>query len=230
MDWRLSTPGRVTLVGPSQCGKSTLILQLVGDDTVWDRVFTKVMYVAPVLSDRQEYLDRLREQCGGAKELAVSDKIPDVGEVKEFGAGHPVLLVVDDLLGFRDTSGITDLATLHSHHQGITCLFCVQNPFLRSAKLDLTTLSRNTTAKILFFQVNDWSVYRTLNSRLFPERKNFILDCLTTAKKKYRLPYIIINTDPFAQLDRRYICYTAIFKKERVQFGDSPLFFDLQAK
>jgi len=226
-NWRISTPARIELVGPSQGGKSTLVLKLLQDDGVWDSAFRKVIYAAPTLEDREEYLESLKTACEETqKTLLALDKIPELGEILDFGQNAPVLLILDDLLGFRDAQSVKDMVTLHSHHRKISCLFCVQNPFLKSSKLDLTTLSRNLTGRFILYQLNDWIVYRMIHSRLFPEKKNFLLRCLETSRNKYDLNYVFINTSIYEGVPRRYMVYTALLERDR--YGGSPLFFDLE--
>lgn len=226
MDWKLSTPCRLELIGPSHSGKSTCIRKLVSDDTVWDRPFQNIVYAAP---HHDEDDIGLLKAVLGDKTLTLLDKIPDIHELRELAIGKPLLLILEDLPGFRDCSSLNDLITIHSHHDQISCIFSVHNPFLRRNKLDLVHLSRNCTGKFLFYTVSDFYVYSMLNSRLFPDKKHFLLQCLKMARERYQLPYIFINTAPHNKLDRRYICYTALFQDERRQFGDSPLFFDLEA-
>ncbi len=229
MEWRIRCPARLMALGPSMAGKSTLLLNLVCSD-VWEENFPKVVFTAPLANEDSHYINKLREKCeAGGKELLVLDRLPEIEELKNFAEGGPLLLLVDDVLGYKNPEGLTDLFTLHSHHNNITCCICVQNPFIKTAKLDLVTLSRNVTGRLVLFQLSDWSVYKHLNSKIFPEKKNFLLDCLNTARTRYGLPYVYINTDPFSGLDRRYICYTGLCDEERARFGGSPLFFDLEA-
>ncbi len=82
------------------------------------------------------------------------------------------------------------------------------------------------------YNLNDYSVLATLNSRLFPDHKNFLVQCMETARHKYSCNYIYINTDPFANLERRFITMTRLFREEQPpdQAFPSPIFFDLNAR
>ncbi len=187
----------------------------------------RICYCAPSLTNRDAYGDNLKDMCEqGDKGLWLLDHIPNEDELKDIGGGQPCLLVLDDLVGFADATGLTSLVTVGSHHLNISLVCTVQNPYLKSSKLDLTTLSRNLTGLILFFQLADYLMYSRLNSRLFPEKKGFLLNCLETARSSYNLNYIFVNLSTFANIPRRHICYTGLFKEERV--NDSPLVFDLQ--
>ena len=103
-------------------------------------------------------------------------------------------------------------------------MYSIQNPYAKHAGLDLPTLSRNATGHFVLYQVSDWRVYSLLNSRLFPDKKDFLLRKLLESQEKYNLPYVFIHTHPRGKLPRRYMCRTALFEAER-QF-DSPIIFD----
>ena len=194
------------------------------------------MYLAPTLKDREHYLGELEAACKvTGKTLITEENIPSVDEVQAFVGAERVLIIVDDLLSFKkDLERLTDLMVMHSHHLGWSVLFCVQNPFFKSSKLDLTTLSRNLTGRFILYQTNDWLQYQLLSSRLFPEKKSFLLHCLTDAKKKFGFNYVYCNVHCFSKVERRYLCYTGIFKDERVKYAlaagssGSPIFFDLE--
>lgn len=230
--WQIKSPARVELLGPSETGKSTIVLRLIEDDSVWDSPFTHVVYCAPFFDVGGPYARALRNACGSRKRLRLLDSIPDVDDLLAWaGTRHPILLVLDDLLAFGNKDGVKErlnnLMTLHSHHHRISVVLCLQNPFVRARHLDLITLGRNCTALFVLYQVSDYNLLRNLNTRIFPERKNFLVKCLETARDKYGCPYVFVNLHPFGDVERRYICYTNIFADERRRFSNSPVFFDL---
>ncbi len=230
MRWEIQTPARIEILGPSHSGKSVIVEKLLRDDSVWDRPPRRVIYAAPSKADRASYISRLEQTCDeGGKELTVSEKIPSAEEVGRLGEEGHALIVVDDLLSFKDGGSLADFAIMHSHHLDISIIFCVQNAFYKRGKLDLSTLSRNATFKLVLFQTADFLQYKMLSARLFPERKSHLVDSLCAAKDRYGLNYVAVNTHSFCPVPRNNIVYSAIFREERARFGDSPLFFDLQA-
>lgn len=249
-DWQIKTPAQLQFLGPSQSGKSTRILQLLAQQrALFDRPFEKLVYAAPGLQSasaesdadgdaavhakERAFVDALRAAAaeGGFREVYITATLPSVADICASDAAAttttPTLLVLDDLLCFDTLTSLTELSSLYAHHRDISCIYCLQNPFQKTNKADLTTLSRNVTGFFLFFQTADWRLYGTLNARLFPDRPGFLTDCLLAAHK-LGLNYIFVNTASFLSLPRRHICYTALFSQDaRAAAGERPLFFDL---
>ncbi len=163
------------------------------------------------------------------------------------------LLIIDDLLAIPPDKGLDllqDYLLMHSHHQQLSVLFTVQNPFVRPTRqLDLVTLSRQVlfsiskknnfflrrnrfffsliiqvNIRIVIYSLNDYSVLGTLNRKLFPEVKNFLVRCMEKARER-GWNYLFIHTDPFSNLPRKFITMSGIFSDERKY--NSPTFFEL---
>lgn len=223
----IQTPAQLQLVGPSQCGKSTKILQIVECDTrLFDKPFHRVIYAAPNVDQREAYVNQLKDICqAGGKSLQVASSIPPSEEIASSSSNH-TLLILDDLTCFPDLSALPQLSSMSAHHDGFSVIYCLQNPFQRSGKFDLTTVSRNLTGRFVFYQTNDWRLYSLLNGALFPDQRGYLADCLIRAKEE-GLNYVFINTHSHSHIPRRYMCYTALLPGENPNSDTSPIFFDL---
>lgn len=230
-DWKIPTPAQLQFLGPSQSGKSTkLKLLLEEDDRVFDRPFHQVIYISPAAEELCDspFIREIRLICEKRKKkLAVSKRLPTVQEIKDlFREGH-ILLILDDVTCLERLEGLSEISSLHSHHNLISVIYLIQNPYEKTRKTDLTTINRNLTGRFVFYQLSDWNLLRVLNSRHFPDRPRFIEECLVKAKEKNQ-NYIFLNTHCFTPLPRRYTAYTALFQKEQKELGlKRPLFFDL---
>lgn len=224
--WRIKLPCQIQFLGPTQSGKSTKILELVEQsDRVFERPVHQFVYVAPgALKEDCTYVQKLYDIVNRAgKKLHVLDRLPTVVEVVETFPQGDRLLIVDDLTSLPNLDGLTELSGYYSHHANVSLVYSLQNPYQRTSKCDLTTTSRNLTGRFVFFQLADFRLYGILNSQIFPDRKNFIVKCLERAKEE-KCNYIFINTHPQVRLERRKICYTALFRENS---NDLPVFYDL---
>ena len=214
------------MIGPSMSGKSVKVLKLLeNDQSIFDRQFHQVMYASPTAQDTDYgYLRQMQNVCDGTKKkLVIVDRVPTVKEVREYFATEPVLLILDDVMCFQDKSTLIVLSSMHVHHSQISVIFCIQNPYEKgNAKFNVQSLSRNCTGRFLFHQVSDKLVFRFLNLSLFPEKKNFLSECISFAKSQYKLNYIYVNCEYFTNLPENYRCYTGLFPGE----SETPIFFD----
>lgn len=229
-DYRIQSPCRLQLVGPSGSGKSTLLKKLVKDDSVWKEPVKHVIYCAPTLRDRQEYVEDLEATARhGKKTLWCTEGIPDVEEILNFSQNHSTLLLCDDLPLFDDTRGLNALIGMHGRHWRINIVLAVQNPYLKKPGLDMAFISRNLTGCIVLGSRADALVFSIMNHRLFPERKNFLLDCLNDARDNQNCCYVYIDLHPHAFMPRKFMLSTRIFRDERVGGENgSPLFYVLE--
>lgn len=230
--YTIQTPAQLQLVGPSQCGKSTKLLQLVEHDrALFDRPFDRIIYACPGVEGRSDYVQSLKQICTRAgKQLQIASVVPSAEEIAPQGnARAHTLLVLDDLTCFPDLSALPVLSSMSAHHDGFSIVYCLQNPFQRSAKFDLTTVGRNLTGRFVFYQTNDWRLYSLLNSALFPDHRGFLTDCLLQAKEDGH-NYVFVNTHSHAPIPRRYMCCTAVVPGESTHANGSPTFFDLYSQ
>ena len=228
--WQITTPARLILAGPSQAGKSTLLVKLATDDSVWKNPFKSVFYVSPGRESREsrdKYISAFHEKCKKVGKTFISlDKLPARQDLMDFSGGRHIFLIIDDALGFQNLETIDTYYTEHSHHDNISVALCVQNLYPRTRKLDMVTMVRNASGVFLFYQVSDLRMYNIFAQGPFPGKSKFFNDCLKKAKMRYGLRYVFVNFHPDSGIDPSYMCYTAIFAEERGQFGGSPLFFD----
>ena len=130
-------PGQYLVAGPSQAGKSRLILELVKrNDKVFAKPFRNVFYVAPCAnSSDRNYVEELGKACEDSGLGFESRNVPpEVDEIrKTFPDGDGLLLILDDLLVYRDYGKeLSEISNVASHHSNITCFYRVQNPFAKT--------------------------------------------------------------------------------------------------
>ena len=225
-DWQIQTPCRLELLGPSGSGKSSLILRMIEDDSIFDRPCQHVAYCAPALEDRRDYVEDLQtivDRVG--KKICYLTELPHPDQLLNFSQGLPVLVFIDDLPMFENLKGLDSLVGMFARHLHLNLVMAVQNHFLKRSGIDFSFVSRNLTGMIVLGNRADAWVLNLLNTRLCPEKKNFLRDCLTDARERQGCDYIYINLHPHASLSRNLMVATRLFDGERL--GPSPLFYAL---
>jgi hypothetical protein len=230
-EWRLQSPGRYACIGPSQSGKSELVTKIVSNEYIWVDRPDHIIYCAPYLEDRKEYVDRLKEAVESSNGIFYPlDTIPTVMEVNNMlgEAKIPAILILDDILSFDRglQKRLTQIMVMESHHSNLTVILCQQNPFPPGP--EFITCTRNLTGRFILYQLNDWRGIVNINNIMFPGKKNFLPTCLTEAKEVLDCNYIFVNSYPFSKLKRRHTCYTCLFTEERKSNSSTPVFFDTE--
>ena len=225
-DWRIQTPCRLELLGPSGSGKSSLILKMIEDDSIFDRPCRHVAYCAPALEDRRNYVEELQNVVDRVgKKICYLTELPHPDQLLSFSQGMPVLVFLDDLPMFENLKGLDSLVGMFARHLNLNLVMAVQNHFLKRSGIDFSFVSRNLTGMIVLGNRADAWVLTLLNTRLCPEKKNFLRDCLADAHENQGCDYIYINLHPHATLSRKLMVATRLFAGERL--GPSPLLYVL---
>jgi hypothetical protein len=198
---------------------------------IWEERPNQVIYCAPYLEDRQEYLKRLREALtGSGATLQTLDSIPTAREVHNIlGSAQPCILILDDVLSFDINlrKRLTQLMVMESHHSNMTVILCQQNAFPPGQ--EFITCNRNLTGRFILYQLNDWRGIVNINNIVFPGKKNFLPACLTEAKEVLNCNYVFVNSYAFSNIKRRHTCYTCLFSEERPRANTkTPVFFDTE--
>ena len=224
--WKIQTPCRLELLGPSGVGKSRLMLKLVKDDSVWQVRLPFVIYCAPTLEDRRDYLEELKHLTETTdKRLWCTEGLPPIGQIVNFSNGRPTLLLVDDVALMSDLSGLNDLVAMHGRHLDISAVFALQSPFLpRRKDADFVAFSRNMTGRFIFNQRGDQRLNTSLNMMLFPDLPQYLKTRLDWALDDEDCNYCYVDTHPHPKLPSRYMLFTRMFSNERVR--ESPVFYD----
>jgi hypothetical protein len=131
---RICMPARVGLFGPSCCGKSFMIKQLVKHrEIIFSHSIERMIYSCNDLSSRatQDYVGELLEYF---PDLETFTGLPDFDELNITTEGHK-LLILDDLADeLLASSRYCSVMTKDSHHKKVTVLFTLQNYYHPSKK------------------------------------------------------------------------------------------------
>ena len=173
----LKSGSTITIAGPSQSGKSTLVERIVKQK---DEIFTKP-------------ISKVFWYCS----FPPSNKIEDV----TYLVGFPndinerivpdCLVVIDDFMQeLSNSSSLTSVMTKAVHHLPMTLIFITQNLFQKSNENKTRRL--NTNYMIIFKSPQDKTQVDYLGRQMYPEDKNFLKLAYDDATKQ---PYSYLMID-----------------------------------
>ncbi len=158
-DSRLKLGSTCLVTGPSICGKSYFVTELVRN-------------AKHILNPLPKYIEW---RCG---EIAPAEKIRnvsyikglhDIDKVKEAG-----MIILDDLmLESAKNLSITNLFTRVAHHKSCFVVFITQNLYHRSA--NSRTMNLNVHYLVMFKNVRDNTIIHTLARQMHPGNTRFLI-------------------------------------------------------
>jgi hypothetical protein len=193
---QVRTPARIVVAGPSMCGKTHLVKELLRQrDFIFQptppHVFWFYAMEDSVTKARDEFED-ITFIKNLPTEKWVRDNIdPSVG----------ALFVIDDLMGETTTSGrdnaetrtwMGNMFTKGSHHTKVSIIFTVQNLFRGSY---MREISLNASQTVAFNNPRDMGALRALGTQLFPPEckgSAFITACMSEIRTR-RYGYLWID-------------------------------------
>lgn len=162
-DLTLKVPFTAKVVGPTQAGKSTFLINLCKyANEIVDKPFEKIVYCYGEFEDRFHDLPHVQ---------FVNNFDPYFCSL-EFSEGNPVLLLIDDCLDSVPEQCLVDLFQKFSHHHNISVCLNLQHLYCKRVK-GLRNASLNTQYLILMKTPRCKQNIRTLQSQMYPKQSDF---------------------------------------------------------
>lgn len=162
MDTRLKHPFTCLIAGPTGCGKTYLVKELIKRNTIeppperivwcygeWQPMYTQMKNV--------EFVEGFHFETDPAQRT---------------------LLIIDDLMQETDER-VTQLFTKGSHHHNISVVYLVQNVFGKNK--ELRTISLNTHYMVIFKNPRDGSQITHLAKQMFPRNVKYLQEAFADA-------------------------------------------------
>lgn len=166
MDARLRHPFSCLLSGPSNCGKTTFVLNAISSDVI-DTRFDDIVIC---YTEMQPAYEQVRDKCRFIHGLIDPDELdPRISH----------LVILDDQLGNMKDGKIVQFFTRTCHHRNTSIFFLVQNLFDQGP--GFRTCSLNSSYIVLFPSARDKRQIMTLQQQMFPTRKNFLIQAYNDA-------------------------------------------------
>jgi len=175
-DARFKSSSVITVAGPSQSGKSTLVQNIVENrnDMFTEPISTVLWYCA----------------------YPPSKKLPGVvykTGLPQFNMIQPhSLVVIDDFMQeLRNSNELTSLMTKTVHHLPMSLIFITQNIFAKGS--DNKTRRINTNYLIIFKNPHDKAQVEYIGRQMYPRDKNFLVSAFDAATNKSPYSYLLID-------------------------------------
>lgn len=223
---KLPTPARILVGGPTMCGKSHFISNLVKHrDAIFDNTFVSITYCLPSNSFHlhSDFIHALRESCEDIP-VKIVEGMPNIEELGLDMSKDHKLLILDDLMqSAYNSKAMVDLMTSMSHHANITVVLTTQNIFFPSKHGN--TMSKNCSTKVIFWDHSDVQLLGILSSKMFPKKSSgFLHQCFEWMYKNTDVEYIVIDSSPVSLLSRQMKVRTDIFPRREGE-KPKPIFF-----
>lgn len=180
-DPRLQSPFTMLIAGPTSCGKSRLVFEVINN--VKTLVTPEVHDITYCYSQWQPEFEKLKSAGVKFNEgLLTRDEL--------FNSSRDTtkhsMLIIDDLLDPEYAPIAKDLFIKGSHHLNMNVIFITQNLFF--ANKDFRTLSLNSHYLVIFKNPRDMSQISYISRQAFPAQPSFLTQVYnkeTTAKHSY---------------------------------------------
>lgn len=178
-DLRIKSHSTITISGPSQSGKSTLVESLVKErDFIFTEPITKVIWCCSFLPNKR--IDGVSYYSG------LPNDILDLVQPNS-------LLIIDDLMSeLKNSHLLTGIMTKAVHHLPMTLIYITQNFFHKSN--DGKTRRLNTNYLILFKNPQDKTQVDYIGRQMYPNDKLFLTLAYDDATR-YPFSYLLIDSN-----------------------------------
>ena len=202
IDFTLKHPCKVTLIGPSLCGKTRFIVDFLRNrNKLLSEKIDKVLYI---YCDHQPIFTELAATDPNIK---FTTSLHDLETWDE----RPSIVVVDDFFDEfdrRENSRIlTSYFVKHSHHRSVTLIVTLQAAF----HPQLRVVHRNTDYSCIWDFPRDRSFVRILSSQICPGKTRFLQDAYERAVSIG--DYLFLDMNP-ANKHTKYWARSSIYPDE----------------
>ena len=198
------------LAGPSSCGKSTFVKNLINNRNVmFNRNIENVYIVCANIQTMYEDLVKNGNVRQIFYQMPSKSEIIEIAEIGKKQGG--TILVLDDILSeiAKNNILIQEIFTEIAHHYDLTVVLCVQNMFVQNPIF--RTISLNSGYIVAFKHPRDTKQINVIAHRCHVKNPKLVIDAYKDAT---RLPYSYLFMD-FTQKTEDFLrIRTNIFPNE----------------
>ena len=177
-DSRFKSHSTITIAGPSQSGKTTLVRKIVSmRDELFTEKFSNVLWYCAFPPTKK--LDGVTYKIG-----------TPLNAMNEIHA-HDLVILDDFMFELSKTDDLTNLMTKAVHHLPMTLIYITQNYFQKGD--NKKTQRMNTNYLIIFKNPHDRSQIDLIGRRMFPKDPKFLSSAYTDATSNEAFSYLLID-------------------------------------
>lgn len=213
-DIQFKHPFNSLFSGPSQCGKTTILRQILENhsETI-NGIDEKILKVVWCFGKWQPYYDKPLKNV----EIKYVEGMPDEEDVVGYN-----IIVIDDLMQQIDKNPyISLLFTAGTHHDKQSVIVLTQNFYQKGEVCN--TIRKNAHYVILFKDPGDTSQVRTMSWRMFPENPKYLISAYRLATSE---PHGYLLIDRTQSTDDNNRLRTRIVPDRSTDFKLQPIGFD----
>ena len=198
-DIRFKENFKIFLCGPSRCGKTVFIKDLLENmSSITKQNISKVIYVYKVW---QSIFEDMHSQ--GLVNIFLEEKDNIIEKIKNLAYGETSLIIFDDLINSKNLEEISNLFVVDCRHSNYSLIFTSQRMFVNNEYF--RQISNNCDYIIAFRNPRNYSEIRTLAQQLTPIGLD-LLDIYTKATKD-PFSYLLINLTQECNEDLKFISH-----------------------
>ena len=198
-DIRFKENFKIFLCGPSRCGKTVFIKDLLENmSSITKQNISKVIYVYKVW---QSIFEDMHSQ--GLVNIFLEEKDNIIEKIKNLAYGETSLIIFDDLINSKNLEEISNLFVVDGRHSNYSLIFTSQRMFVNNEYF--RQISNNCDYIVVFKNPRNYSEIRTLAQQLTPMSLD-LLEIYTKATKD-PFTYLLINLTQECNEDVKFLSH-----------------------
>ena len=187
IDARMQAPFTMGIFGSREVGKSFFTKQLIlNQEQLIYPIFERVVWIHKHY--QKNIFDDLQEKLGN--KLVLLNEFPNF---KSISKQENTVFIFDDFISETVDSKDVQQLYISGRHLNISVISLSQNMFMKG-KFS-TTMNRNTDYLVLFENIRDKTIIRTLSYQMYPGNTRFLIDAFNDATKK-KFGHLFLDCKP----------------------------------
>jgi len=194
-DIRLKENFKIFVSGPSRCGKTTFVVDLM--ENIFNISSVPPTFIIYVYKIWQHKFDEMSKV-----DIFIEDDDESiVDKIKGYARGEPLLIIFDDLINSKSLPNIAPMFNVDGRHLNISLIFLSQRLFVNDEHF--RQISQNCDYFVLFKNPRNSSEIRTLANQMTPSTLHLVNIYLEATRNPFS--YLLINLTQEASKETKYL-------------------------